>query len=338
LIIVTRRNLEQERIDEAIALLSKEKLEARTVPWHDRTLLVTRANPTTEFAAKLEGIGIVERLVQSTHKAQLASKEFQKEKSVVKVGKVEIGARRVVIVAGPCSVEGRDQLLEVARVAKRTGAALLRGGAFKPRTSPYEFQGLGEQALRMLSEVRDETELPIVTEVMEPGKIELVAKYADMLQIGARNAQNFPLLKAVGKSRMPVVLKRGMMETIEELLHATEYILLEGNTNVALCERGIRTFERATRNTLDLSAVAVLRRETHLPVLVDPSHATGRRELVAPMAKAAVAAGADGLMIEIHPNPEKALSDADQQLDLEEFEELMRELEPVAEAVGRTIH
>lgn len=338
MIIVTRRNLKQERIDEAIALLSKEKLEARTVPWHDETLLVTRANPTPEFAAKLEGIGIVERLVQSTHKAQLASKEFQKEKSVVKVGKVEIGARRVVIVAGPCSVESRDQLLEVARVAKRTGAALLRGGAFKPRTSPYEFQGLGEQALRMLSEVRDETGLPIVTEVMEPGKIELVAKYADMLQIGARNAQNFPLLKAVGKSRMPVVLKRGMMETIEEWLHATEYILLEGNTNVALCERGIRTFEKATRNTLDLSAVAVLRRETHLPVLVDPSHATGRRELVAPMAKAAVAAGADGLMIEIHPNPEKALSDADQQLDLEEFEELMRELEPVAEAVGRTIH
>jgi len=337
LIIVTRRNLSPERIDEALSLLSMEKVEVRTVSWNDETLLVTHTNPPTRIITKLEEMGIAERFVLPSHTAQLASREFRKEKSVVKVGNAEIGARRIVIIAGPCSVESLDQLLEVARVAKRAGASLLRGGAFKPRTSPYEFQGLGEPGLRMLSEVGEETGLSVVTEVMEPGRVELVAKYADMLQIGARNVQNFSLLKAVGKSKLPVLLKRGMMTTIDEWLQAAEYILLEGNPNVALCERGIRTFEKATRNTLDLSAVAVLRKKTHLPVLVDPSHATGSRDLVAPMARAAVAAGADGLMIETHPNPEKALSDANQQLDLEEFQALMRELEPVAQALGRMI-
>ena len=280
---------------------------------------------------------VVERLVTPSHRAQLASREFQKEKSVVRVGSAEIGGGRIAVIAGPCSVESWDQLLEAAQGAKRAGASLLRGGAFKPRTSPYEFQGLGEEALRMLSKAGEETGLPVVTEVLEPGKVELVAKYADMLQIGARNVQNFPLLKAAGKSQLPILLKRGMMTTIDEWLQAAEYILLEGNPNVALCERGIRTFEKATRNTLDLSAVPVLLRETHLPVVVDPSHATGSRDLVTPMARAAVAAGADGLMIEIHPDPEKALSDANQQLNLQEFEKLMRELEPTAEAVGRTM-
>ena len=298
-------------------------------------MLVTRMNPSPRIVSSLERMEIAERLILPSRKAQLASREFHKEKSVVKVGSVEIGAERLAIIAGPCSVENWNQILEAGRAAKRAGASLLRGGAFKPRTSPYEFQGLGEEGLRMLSRVREEIGLPIVTEVLEPEKVELVSKYADMLQIGARNAQNFSLLRAVGKSGMPVLLKRGMMTTIEEWLQAAEYILLEGNPNVVLCERGIRTFEKATRNTLDLSAVAVLRMETHLPVLVDPSHATGSRDLVSPMAKAAVAAGADGLMIEIHPNPKKALSDANQQLNLVEFEGLMRELEPIAEAVGR---
>lgn len=335
--IIVTRNPSNDRIDEALSLLSRERLEARTVSWNDETLLVTRMNPPPRILSSLGKMEIVERLILPSRKAQLASREFRKEKSVVKVGAVEIGAERLAIIAGPCSVESWDQVLEAGRGAKRAGATLLRGGAFKPRTSPYEFQGLGEEGLRMLSRVKEETGLPIVTEVLEPGKVELVAKYADMLQIGARNAQNFSLLKAVGKSGMPVLLKRGMMTTIEEWLQAAEYILLEGNPNVALCERGIRTFEKATRNTLDLSAVAVLGRETHLPVLVDPSHATGSRDLVAPMAKAAVAAGADGLEIEIHPNPEKALSDADQQLNLQEFEKLTAELEPIAKAVGRTI-
>jgi 3-deoxy-7-phosphoheptulonate synthase len=338
LIILTRRDLDQGAIDEGLDMLSKEKLGARTVSWNDRTLLVTHESPPSGIMTKLEAMGIAERFVLASHAAQLASLEFQNGKSAVKVGSAEIGGRRLAVVAGPCSVEGLDELLDIARVARRAGASLLRGGAFKPRTSPYEFQGLGELGLRMLSKARQETGLSVVTEVMEPGMVELVAKYADMLQIGSRNAQNFSLLKAVGESKLPVILKRGMMTTIDEWLEAAEYILLEGNPNVVLCERGIRTFERATRNTLDLSAVGVLKKRTHLPVLVDPSHATGSRDLVSPMAKAAVAAGADGLMIEVHPTPEKALSDADQQLNPEEFEDLMRELEPIAEAVGRTMH
>ncbi len=337
MIIITQRNLARAKIDEALSFLSGQGSEARTVSWREKTLLVTHAKLSSATITKLEEMGVVERLVTPSHRAQLASREFQKEKSVVRVGSAEIGAGRIAVIAGPCSVESWDQLLEAAQGAKRAGASLLRGGAFKPRTSPYEFQGLGEEALRMLSKAGEETGLPVVTEVLEPGKVELVAKYADMLQIGARNVQNFPLLKAAGKSQLPILLKRGMMTTIDEWLQAAEYILLEGNPNVALCERGIRTFEKATRNTLDLSAVPVLLRETHLPVLVDPSHATGSRDLVAPMARAAVAAGADGLMIEIHPDPEKALSDANQQLNLQEFEKLMRELEPTAEAVGRTM-
>ena len=337
MIVVARRDSSSHRVHEALSLLSKEKLEPRTVSWNNKTLLVTRTNPPARITTKVEETGIVERLVLPRHRAQLASRDFQNEKSVVRVGTAEIGAQRIVVIAGPCSVEGWDQLLEVARAAKRAGASLLRGGVFKPRTSPYEFQGLGEPGLRLLAKAGEETGLPVVTEVLEPGKVEVVAKYADMFQIGARNVQNFSLLKAVGKSTKPVLLKRGMMTTIDEWLQAAEYILLEGNPNVALCERGIRTFEKATRNTLDLAAVAVLRRETHLPVLVDPSHATGSRDLVAPMAKAAVAAGADGLMIESHPSPESALSDPDQQLNLQEFERMMEELDPVARAVGRTI-
>ena len=337
MIVVTQRNTSSHRIDEAVSLLSKEKLDPRPVSWSDERLLVTQRNPPSKIIAKLEETGIVQRLVVPSHVAQLASREFQNEKSVVRVGTAEIGARKIVVIAGPCSVERWDQLLEAARAAKRAGASLLRGGVFKPRTSPYEFQGLGEPGLRLLAKASGETGLPVVTEILEPGKVKLVAKYADMFQIGARNAQNFSLLKAVGKSRKPVLLKRGMMMTIDEWLQAAEYILLEGNPNVVLCERGIRTFEKATRNTLDLAAVAVLRRQTHLPVLVDPSHATGSRDLVAPMAKAAVAAGADGLMIETHPSPESALSDPHQQLNLEEFGKLMEELDPVAKAVGRAI-
>ncbi len=337
MIIVTRNNLAPERIDEALNLLVDEEPEARKVSWNDETLLVTRTDPASSVITKLQETGIVQKLITPTHRAQLASREFRQEKSVFSVGEAHIGSRKIIVIAGPCSVESSAQLLETARAAKRAGASMLRGGAYKPRTSPYEFQGLGEEGLRMLSEASDETGLPVVTEVLEPEKVELAAQYADMLQIGARNVQNFSLLKAAGKSGLPILLKRGMMTTIEEWLQAAEYILLEGNTKVALCERGIRTFERATRNTLDLSAVPVLGRETHLPVLVDPSHATGSRDLVVPMSKAAVAAGADGLLIEIHPNPEKALSDSNQQLNLEEFEQLMLELEPIAKAVGRTI-
>ena len=337
MIVITRKEASRGAITQALHILSKTGIEARAIDWNDRTVLVTRRNPTPRDLEELQRTRIAERLVLASLTAQLASRDFQNETSVVKVGTVDIGARKLVIIAGPCSVEGREQLLEVARAAKQLGASLLRGGVFKPRTSPYDFQGLGEVGLRLLREAREETGLPVVTEVLEPEKVQLVAKYADMLQVGARNVQNFSLLRAVGKSKMPVLLKRGMMSTIDEWLQAAEYILLEGNPNVVLCERGIRTFEKATRNTLDLSAVPVLRKQTHLPILVDPSHATGNRDLVAPMARAAVAAGADGLMIETHQSPETALSDSQQQLDLREFASLMEELEHVAEAVGRGI-
>ena len=337
MIVITRKEASRGAIAQALHILSKTGIEARAIDWNDRTVLVTRRNPTPRDLEELQRTRIAERLVLASLTAQLASRDFQNETSVVKVGTVDIGARKLVIIAGPCSVEGREQLLEVARAAKQLGASLLRGGVFKPRTSPYDFQGLGEVGLRLLREAREETGLPVVTEVLEPEKVQLVAKYADMLQVGARNVQNFSLLRAVGKSKMPVLLKRGMMSTIDEWLQAAEYILLEGNPNVVLCERGIRTFEKATRNTLDLSAVPVLRKQTHLPILVDPSHATGNRDLVAPMARAAVAAGADGLMIETHQSPETALSDSQQQLDLREFAGLMEELEHVAKAVARGI-
>ena len=337
MIVVVPKSASDQRLAQAVDFLREKRIEAKPVAWGKQMLLVTQRNPPSTDISELEETGIVERIVVSSSKAQLASRDFQDETSTVEVGKLRFGTEKIVVIAGPCSVEGREQLLEAAHAAKKHGASVLRGGAFKPRTSPYEFQGLGEAGLKLLAEARDETGLSIVTEVLEPEKVGLVAKYSDMLQIGARNVQNFALLRAAGKSRMPVLLKRGMMTTIDEWLQAAEYILLEGNQNVVLCERGIRTFEKATRNTLDLAAVPVLRNATHLPVVVDPSHATGSRELIAPMAKAAVAAGADGLMIEIHPSPETALSDSQQQLNLKEFATLMEELEPVAKAVGRSI-
>jgi len=258
-------------------------------------------------------------------KLKLASKEFR-ERTVVKVGRVTVGAGKAVVIAGPCSVESREQVMEVAEAVKEAGAHMLRGGAFKPRTSPYSFQGLGEEGLKYLREAGDAFGLPVVTEVLDPRHVSLVAEYADVLQIGARNMQNFPLLREVGKAGKPVLLKRGFGSTVEELLNAAEYILLEGNDQVMLCERGIRTFERATRFTLDIAAVPVLKELTHLPIIVDPSHAAGKRSLVPPLAKAALAAGADGIMVEVHPKPEEALSDGPQSLTPSEFAALMREL------------
>lgn len=255
----------------------------------------------------------------------------------VNVGQVEVGGSQIIVIAGPCAVESREQLFETARSVKEGGARILRGGAFKPRSSPYKFQGLGEDGLKLLSEVRNETGLPFVTEVMDTRQVELVAEYADMIQIGSRNMQNYPLLKEAGMCEKPVLLKRGMMATIEEFLLAAEYILHFGNDQVILCERGIRTFETSTRNTLDLSAVPMLKSLTHLPVFIDPSHGTGLRWMVPAMAKAAVAVGADGLIMEVHYKPEEALCDGYQSLDLPEFNQLMIDLEKVAQAVGRSI-
>lgn len=257
--------------------------------------------------------------------------------TVIDVNGVEIGGKRVVVIAGPCSVEGRTQILETARAVREGGAHMLRGGAYKPRTSPYSFQGLGEEGLRLLAEAREETGLPVVTEVISPRDVELVSKYADVLQIGARNIQNYPLLRAVGRAKKPVLLKRGFGATVNEWLNAAEYIMDGGNGDVILCERGIRAFDRMTRFTLDLAAVPLVKRISHLPVIVDPSHATGRRELVSPMAKAAVAAGADGIIVEVHPNPDEALSDGPQSLRPEGFNRLMEELKAVISAVGRTM-
>jgi len=256
---------------------------------------------------------------------------------VVRVGDVEVGGNRVVVIAGPCAVESWNQLLSTAEFVKSQGASMLRGGAFKPRTSPYSFQGLGVKGLRLLAKVRDKVGLPIVTEVMAPEDVKLVSEYADVLQIGARNMQNFKLLIEVGRADKPVLLKRGLSATVEEWLCSAEYILKEGNGQVILCERGIRTFERLTRNTLDLSSIPIVKSVSHLPVIVDPSHGTGRRELVKPMAKAAVAAGADGIMVEVHPNPDEALSDGPQSLRFKDFAELMREITPIVEAVGRRL-
>jgi len=268
---------------------------------------------------------------------KLATKREGGESTKVKVRDVLVGGEKIIVIAGPCSVESREQLLEAARGLKTSGASMLRGGAYKPRTLPYNFQGLGIEGLRLLAEARQETGLPIVTEVMAPGDVGVVEEYADILQIGARNMQNFPLLKQVGEASKPVLLKRGFSSTIEEWLGAAEYILAGGNEDVILCERGIRTFEKLTRFTLDLTAVPLLKEISHLPVIVDPSHGTGVRALVTPMAKASVAAGADGLLVEVHPRPEEAKSDGEQSLRLNDFQSLIEELRPVALAVGRTL-
>jgi 3-deoxy-7-phosphoheptulonate synthase len=268
---------------------------------------------------------------------ELVSRKSNPKGTVVNVNGIPIGGKEVVIMAGPCAIESSVQVTETARKVRAGGAAILRGGAFKPRTSPYSFQGMGEEGLKIMAHARAETGLSLVTEVMDTRQVETVSNYADILQVGSRNMQNFPLLKEVGKSRKPVLLKRGMMATINEFLSAAEYILVQGNPSVILCERGIRTFETATRFTLDLNAIPLLKQRTHLPVIVDPSHGTGIRSLVSPMAKAAIAAGADGLIIEVHFLPEEALCDGSQSLFPEEFDLLVDDLAKVSDAVGRSI-
>jgi 3-deoxy-7-phosphoheptulonate synthase len=286
----------------------------------------------------IESMHGVESVVPILQPYKLASKEVKREASVIRISDtVSIGGPEIIVMAGPCSVESEEQIIATAHDVKAAGAQVLRGGAFKPRTSPYSFQGMEEEGLKLLAKASKETGLPVVTEVINPETVELVAEYSDILQIGARNAQNFALLKKVGQIRKPVLLKRGMSMTIQEFLMSAEYILAEGNQSVILCERGIRTFETATRNTLDLSAIPVLKGKTHLPVIADPSHGTGNYHYVAPMALAAVAAGADGLMIEVHPDPERASSDGPQSLKPTKFAALMAKIRQVAEAVDRTV-
>jgi 3-deoxy-7-phosphoheptulonate synthase len=303
----------------------------------ERTIIGVVGNGRIISREQLERIDGVERTVPVLRPFKLASREFHPLDTVIPINGVSVGGKKLVVMAGPCAVEGREELLEAAEAVQRGGAHMLRGGAYKPRTSPYSFQGLGEEGLHILAEARRDLGLPVVTEVMAPEQVPLVTTYADILQIGARNMQNYALLHAVGEAQRPVLLKRGMMSTVEELLMSAEYILSHGNERVILCERGIRTFEPYTRNTLDISAVPLLKQLSHLPVIVDPSHGTGRWELVAAMSRAAVAAGADGLIIEVHPHPSRAVSDGAQSLKPETFAQLMADLRPVAQAVGREL-
>lgn len=287
---------------------------------------------------QMERMPGVERVVPVLKPFKVASREFKPDDTTFTVGDVVVGSDELIIMAGPCSVESRSQIIETAHAVKEAGAHALRGGAFKPRTSPYAFQGLGEEGLQYLAEAREETGLPIITEVMEPAMVPLVCEYADILQIGARNMQNYALLHAVGEAQFPVMLKRGMSSLIEEWLMCAEYILSHGNTRVMLCERGIRTFETYTRNTFDINAIPVAKQLSHLPIIADPSHATGKWEYVAAAAKASVAAGADGLIIEVHPRPDEAMSDGVQSLKPEKFAKLVTEMKAIAQAVGREIN
>jgi len=288
-------------------------------------------------AEQLSSLTYVERVVPILNPFKLVSREFHPDKTIVSVRGVDIGGQKLTVMAGPCSVESEEQILEVAAAVKAAGAQILRGGAFKPSTSPYSFHGLGEDALKMLATARDATGMPIITEVMDPRDVELVAKYADILQVGTRNMTNYSLLQEIGTLKKPVMLKRGMSSTIEEWLQAAEYIANRGNYEIILCERGIRTFETYTRNTFDVSAIPSVLGLSHLPIIADPSHGTGKFQLVGPVAKAAVAAGADGLMIEVHPHPEKALKDGGQSLTPDNFAQMMKETVAVAQAVGRYI-
>lgn len=332
MIVVLRPDATEDQLREVCHRVRERGLVPHVSRGERRTVVGCVGDETRLADVPLAALDGVDEVLPVERPYRMASREFVAEPTVVEVGGVEVG-RGLAVFAGPCSVEGREMLLETARHVKRCGGHVLRGGAFKPRTSPYSFRGLGEEALELLAEAREATGLPVVTEVMSPRQVEPVAARADMLQIGSRNMQNFDLLEEVGRSGRPVFLKRGMSATIREFLLAAEYVLAAGNPRLLLCERGIATFETATRNTLDLAAVPLLKRETHLPVIVDPSHATGRRELVMPLAAAAVAAGADGVMVEVHPEPERALSDGAQSLDFEGFGALMERLERLRRAV-----
>ncbi len=340
MIIVTTAHVSQDALDRIVEHVESAGMRAHVSRGEHRTVIgcIGEDAKLSELAlTQLEG---VERVIPVLKPYRLASRDFKAGLTTIRFGDpagTVIGGREIVVIAGPCSVEGRDMLHDTAHAVQRAGARMLRGGAFKPRSSPYAFQGMGEPGLQLLADVRAETGMPVVTEVMDPRQVELVASYADVLQIGARNMQNFALLTEVGKVQRPVLLKRGLSATITELLMAAEYIMAQGNGDVMLCERGIRTYETATRNTMDIAAIPVLKRESHLPVIVDPSHAGGRADLVAPLAMAAIAAGADGLIVEVHPEPTKAKSDGEQSLEPSAFAAMMEQVRAVALAVGRNI-
>lgn len=337
MVIVMKLNSNQEQIAKLNSRLQANGFQTHMIRGIKRIVIGAVGDKESINISSLETMPGVEKVIRIMKPYKLVSREVKEENSVVRVGKVEIGGHKVAVMAGPCAVESKEQLIAAARAVHQAGATILRGGAYKPRTSPYSFQGLEEQGLRILFEAAAEVGLATVTEVLDEESLEAASKYVDMLQIGARNMQNFRLLRLAGQAGKPILLKRGLSATVEEWLMAAEYIVSGGNEDVILCERGIRTFENSTRNTLDLSAVALAKNLTHLPVIVDPSHATGKRELVEPMSRAAVAAGADGLIVEVHPDPSNALCDGPQSLNPDEFDLLMKGLRPLAAAVGRKI-
>jgi 3-deoxy-7-phosphoheptulonate synthase len=337
MLVVMRKGATPEQVQDVVAAIEARGLKAHPIPGEQRTAIGVTGNRGAIDTASFQGLPGILEAIRVSHAYKLVSREVKPEDTVVSVGGVPVGGPDLVLIAGPCAVESREQLLTTARGVKEAGAQLLRGGAFKPRTSPYSFQGLGEEGLQILAEAREVTGLPVVTEAVDLESVDLVERYADAIQIGARNMQNYSLLRRVGRSRTPVLLKRGISATLEEFLMAAEYILSEGNYQVILCERGVRTFSDFSRNTLDLSVVPAVKRLSHLPILVDPSHGTGRREKVAPLSRAAVAVGADGVLVEVHHDPDQALSDGPQSLTPDNFAALTEQLRGIAPVVGRRL-
>lgn len=336
MVIVMKPEATEQQLRKVISKVEELGYKAHVIYGKTRNVIGAIGDERGKFILQsLELLEGVEAVIPILKPYKLASKEIKKDKTLIRVGDVTVGGKQIVVIAGPCAVESEEQIISTAKAVKSLGAHILRGGAYKPRTSPYSFQGLGEEGLQLLKKAGEITGLPVVTEVVNPEHVELVCEYVDIIQIGTRNAQNFELLKRVGQTNKPVILKRGMSMTIKEWLMSAEYILSEGNMNVILCERGIRTFETATRNTLDISAISVIKEETHLPIIVDPSHATGYAKYVPDMAYAAVAAGADGVMVEVHPEPEKALSDGTQSLDFDSFSKMIEKIKKFTEVVGR---
>lgn len=337
MIIVLKKEASEQDIEKIVSKVREHGLEAHISRGVEKIVIGVVGDDNKLINVPIESLNNVEQVIRITKPYKLASRDFHPQNTVIDLGTVKIGGDEIAVIAGPCSVETKEQITHIAKEVKKYGANLLRGGAFKPRTSPYSFQGLGREGLELLKLAKEITGLPIVTEVLDVRDIDMVAEYADVLQVGARNAQNFPLLKELGKIRKPVLLKRGLSMKADEWVMSAEYIMLGGNYNVILCERGIRTFETATRNTLDINIIPVMKERTHLPIIIDPSHATGKAKYVPDMALASIAAGADGIMVEVHNDPENAWSDGDQSITPEQFGKMMEKLRLIAQVVGRKI-
>jgi 3-deoxy-7-phosphoheptulonate synthase len=335
LIVVLEKNIKDDQLKNIIEHLEDSGFKIHQSSGEERTILGAIGVQPNFDIRKIKILEGVEEVYRITDPFKMASRSFKPKDTVIKVGDIEVGSNEVIVIAGPCSVESEEQVMTIAEIVKKGGAKILRGGAFKPRSSPYSFQGLGEDGLKFLRKAADDNGLLVITEVLENSMIDLIYKYTDIFQVGARNMQNYSLLKELGSAKKPVMLKRGLSATVEDWLMSAEYILSNGNPNVFLCERGIRTFETYTRNTFDISAIPVVHKRSHLPVFADPSHATGLRDKVIPMARAAVAAGADGLMIEVHHDPDKALSDGPQALLPGQFQEMMKQVKSIANVIGR---